>query len=218
MQFVMKQKSLDAYLTDTEVIDHSDPKIQFVAQFLMNRMMQKILDQPEDVFQDPEMELTRITYEFVRDRIAHSCDIASTHVTWKASDVLVKKEGICYAKSHLLAALLRANGIPTGLCYQYLRFDDAEEAPLILHGLNAVYFASLGGWIRLDARGNMSGVAAEFSVEEEKLAFPVKPSRGEMDVPFIFSEPDRAVLDALQKYDNVDDLISNLPGKLYGCS
>jgi len=35
-------------------------------------------------------------------------------VTCKASDVLIYGTGYCYAKSHLLAALLRANAIPAG--------------------------------------------------------------------------------------------------------
>jgi len=39
-------------------------------------------------------------------------------VTCSASEVLREGTGICFAKSHLLAALLRAVGIPAGLCYQ----------------------------------------------------------------------------------------------------
>jgi transglutaminase-like putative cysteine protease len=216
MQFVMKQKSFDEYLKATDVIDHTDPKIQFVAQFFMNRMMQNLADASEDVFFDPEIELARMTYEFVRDRISHSCDIDSECVTWKATGVLVKKEGICYAKSHLLAALLRANGIPAGICYQYLRRDGTEQSSLILHGLNAVYFASLGEWIRLDARGNKPGVHAEFSIEEEKLAFPTHPGLGELDIPMIFADPDPSVLHALQNYDCLADLMEHLPQTLYG--
>ena len=218
MQFVMRQKSFDDYLKATEVIDHTDLKIQFVAQFLMNRMMQKLSDHPEDMFSDPEIELARMTYEFVRDKIGHSIDISGKYVTWKATDVLVKKEGICYAKSHLLAALLRANGIPAGLCYQYLRLDGSEQTELILHGLNAVYFDSLGDWIRLDARGNKPGVNAQFSIDEEILAFPIRPDMGEMDVPFIFADPDRAILYALKNHESVSELVQHLPKALLGDS
>lgn len=216
MQFVMKQKSLEDYLKATDIIDYTDPKMQFVAQYLMGKMMQKLVDTPDEVYSDPEIELARITYEFVRDRIAHSCDIDSAFVTWKASDVLVKKEGICYAKSHLLAGLLRANGIPTGLCYQYLRRDGTEQTSLILHGLNAVYFASIGEWMRLDARGNKPGVNAEFSIDEERLAFPVHPGLGELDIPVIFADPDPSVLHALQNHDCLVDLMDHLPQTLYG--
>jgi transglutaminase-like putative cysteine protease len=216
MQFVMKQRSFDDYLRSTDVINHIDPKVQFVAQYLMGKMMQKISDEPEAMYADPEIELTRITYEFVRDRISHSSDIISSRVTWKASDVLLYKEGTCYAKAHLLAALLRANGIPTGLCYQYLRKDGTEQTPLILHGLNAVYFESLGTWIRLDARGNKNGVNAQFLLDEERLAFPVDPGMGELDVPSIFADTDRTVLAALQKHDSLADLMDHLPMSLHG--
>ena len=216
MQFMMKQKSFDDYLRSTDVIDYMDPKIQFVAQYLMGKMMQKISDEPEAVYADPEIELTRITYEFVRDRISHSSDIVSSRVTRKASDVLLYKEGTCYSKAHLLAALLRANGIPTGLCYQYVRLDGTEQTPLILHGLNAVFFESLGTWIRLDARGNNDSVNAQFSLDEEKLAFRVDPGMGELDVPSIYADPDRTVLVALHKYDNLYDLMDHLPSSLHG--
>ncbi|MBL0716467.1 MAG: transglutaminase family protein [Desulfosarcina sp.] len=68
--------------------------------------------------------------------------------------------GYCYSKSHLLAALLRANDIPAGLCYQRLTVSD-NKPPFCIHGLNAVYLEQ-HGWYRLDARGNKSGVTAEF--------------------------------------------------------
>src|SRR5699024_4752910 len=67
-----------------------------------------------------EQDTARRCFEFVRDEIRHSADDKLNPVTCKASDVLRHKTGYCYAKSHLLAALLRANGIPAGLCYQRL--------------------------------------------------------------------------------------------------
>ena len=51
-------------------------------------------------------------FEWVRDEIPHSKDINSDIVSCTASEVLKAGTGICFAKSHLLAALLRANGIP----------------------------------------------------------------------------------------------------------
>lgn len=68
------------------------------------------------------------SYEFVRDAISHSGDVAGRAVTCAASDVLQAREGLCYAKSHLLAALLRSNGIPAGFCYQALRSSDGSES------------------------------------------------------------------------------------------
>lgn len=222
MELLMKHASLSEYLKSTEVIDHRDPRIRFVAMYLMDRTMRSLEESPDDVLPDPEMQLARMTYEYVRDHISHSADIGSGAVTWKASDVLDKKHGLCYAKSHLLAALLRANGIPAGLCYQYLRLDGTEQSELVLHGLNAVYFESVGHWVRLDARGNkpaedgQPAVAAEFSVDEERVAFPVRPGLGETDIPVIFDDTDRAVLRTLQRYDSLPELMRHLPQKLSG--
>ena len=85
-----------------------------------------------------ELELIEKTYVFVRDGIAHSIDCKGTAVTCRASDVLRVGQGLCYAKAHLLAALLRANGIATGFCYQLLGLADGHDPQRVLHGLNAV--------------------------------------------------------------------------------
>jgi transglutaminase-like putative cysteine protease len=113
-------------------------------------------------------------------------DARDPRVTWRASDVLRERVGICYAKAHLLAALLRAQGIPAGFCYQELS---------ALHGLNAVYLH--GRWSRLDARGNRTGAGGEFSLGEEKLAWPVDFARGERDHPEIHPAPLPVVVDFL---------------------
>ena len=36
-------------------------------------------------------------------------------------------------------------------------------------------------WIRLDARGNKENVHAEFCLDEERLAFPIRSELGEVD-------------------------------------
>lgn len=111
-------------------------------------------------------------FEFVRDEIFHSNDHKMNPVTVIASDVLKYKTGYCYAKSHLLAALLRANNIHTGLCYQRLTVnDDGSGSKYCLHGLNAVYLEN-SGWYRLDPRGNKEGVNSQFSPPKEQVAFP----------------------------------------------
>jgi NAD(P)H-dependent FMN reductase len=116
-----------------------------------------------------EEEISKRCFEFVRDEIKHSWDYRLNPVTCKASEVLSHGTGYCYAKSHLLAALLRANGIPVGLCYQRLTID-GDQPPYCLHGLNAVYLQRYG-WYRIDARGNKPGVDADFCPPLEKLAF-----------------------------------------------
>ncbi len=78
----------------------------------------------------------RAAYEFVRDTVTHSADADDPRVTWRASDVLEQGTGSCHAKAHALAALLRAEGIPTALCYQRLAHDAGSG--YVLHGLVAV--------------------------------------------------------------------------------
>ena len=216
MQFIMQKPDFAAYLQEDETIDFSDPRIRFVADYLMELTMASATDSPlEEVLPDPEMQLARITYHYVRDKIAHSFDFAADEITIRASEVLSKKHGICYAKSHLLAALLRANGIPAGFCYQYLRLN-TDDSDLVIHGLNAVYFAAIGRWVRLDARGNTGDIKAEFSIQEEHLAFPVRPWLGETDLPLIQANPDRAVLQALKNTANAKELGTNLPKRIVG--
>lgn len=152
-------------------------------------------------------EIAQACFEFVRDQIKHSWDYRLNPVTCKASDVLRYGTGYCYAKSHLLAALLRANDIPAGLCYQRLTITD--EPPYCLHGLNAVYLPEYG-WYRVDARGNKPGVAAEFCPPLEKLAFPLL-NPAEYDLPGIWAEPHPAVVDVLERYATVEEVAENLP-------
>lgn len=45
--------------------------------------------------------------EYVRDKVSHSADINEDILTCAASEVLKAGHGICFAKAHLLAALLR---------------------------------------------------------------------------------------------------------------
>ena len=61
------------------------------------------------------LDYIKKAYEFVRDEIPHSWDIGTEVVSRKASDVLLNKTGICWTKSCLLVALLRANCIPAGI-------------------------------------------------------------------------------------------------------
>ena len=59
------------------------------------------------------------------------------------------KTGVCWTKSCLLSALLRAHNIPSGISYQLLtRADDDSEGHMI-HALNTVYIEDLP--IRPDA-------------------------------------------------------------------
>ena len=152
--------------------------------------------------------IARRCFEFVRDHIKHSWDYRLNPVTCKASDVLIHGTGYCYAKSHLLAALLRANRIPAGLCYQRLTLESVGP-PYCLHGLNAVYLKE-HGWYRIDARGNKPGVMAEFCPPIEKLAFPLIDAN-EQDIPGIWAEPLPVVVQVLTENATVQLVYEDLP-------
>jgi len=150
-------------------------------------------------------------FEFVRDEIKHSCDFKKNPVTYSASEVLAHGTGYCYAKSHLLCAVLRANKIPAGLCYQRLSIDD-RGAPYCLHGLNAVFLPDQG-WYRIDARGNREDVDAQFCPPAEQLAFRTSLP-GEYDLPEIYVSPLPCVSSALTTFEKWDELSMNLPDVL----
>lgn len=135
-------------------------------------------------------------------------------VTVTASDVLREGVGICWAKANLLAALLRANGIPAGFSYQRLTLGDTVDTGYCIHALNTVYIQSLDRWIRLDARGNKEGVNAQFSLDEEILAFHIC-SEGEIDYHDNHSEPDQGLMKVLEtSSDAIDMYLHHLPDKL----
>ena len=154
------------------------------------------------------VEIARRCFEWVRDHIQHSSDFHRNPVTCRASDVLAEGTGYCYAKSHLLAALLRANAIPTGFCYQRLSLDDSGP-PYTLHGLNAVHLPEYG-WYRIDPRGNKPGVDAEFTPPVERLAFPIT-CPDERLFPEILADPLPVVVAALRAHKTWDDMYRHLP-------
>ncbi|MEW5008501.1 MAG: transglutaminase family protein [Cycloclasticus sp.] len=187
--------SLAAYLVPSLYIDWQNPNILAKAAQLAETSHH-------------EESLVKACFEFVRDHIKHSADYCLNPITSKASEVLTQETGFCYAKSHLLAALLRANQIPTGLCYQRLTIRD-NKPPFCLHGLNAVYLQQ-HGWYRLDPRGNKAEVDAQFCPPVEKLAFPIIID-GEADLAEIWPEPLPQVTDALSQHSSYQQLLANLP-------
>jgi transglutaminase-like putative cysteine protease len=191
---------LDSYLQPSELLDFG-----YERSIELTELSFEITTYSVDM-----VDYIKNAYEYVRDKIAHSADIEHRKVvTCSASAVLKAGEGLCFAKSHLLAAILRCNLIPVGFCYQRLLFD----GKLVLHGLNAVYIEELDRWIRLDPRGNKQGVYAQFSIDVEKLAFPVHVEKGEQDIPIIFAEPDKNVIKALMS-NNMQTIWDNLPTEL----
>lgn len=178
-------KNMDSYLEFSHYINGDEPSIQRKAMEIKS-------------YSENEIELVKNTYHFVRDEIKHSWDAQDKRVTVTASDVLREKVGICWAKSNLFAALLRANNIPAGICYQRLTLGDTPDTGYCIHALNAVYIKSINKWIRLDARGNKNGINAEFSLDRECLAFPIRAEYDEIDYKILYAEPLQMTMDILE--------------------
>ena len=182
------------YLEETKTIDYNHPAIREKA----NELKQNSLSQ---------LRYIENSYRFVRDEIPHSWDIRSEIVSRKASEVLINRTGICWTKSCLFAALLRTNGIPAGISYQYLtRADEDDSEGYIIHALNTVFISKLDKWIRLDARGNKENVYAEFSLEEERLAFPIRSQLGEIDYRDNNADLDERLVHILQASSSILDV------------
>jgi len=190
------------YLESSPYIDCQHPEVLSKARILALGLTSK-------------EAIVKACFLFVRDEISHSWDSQQNPVTCRASDVLAHGTGYCYAKSHLLAALLRVNGIPAGLCYQRLTIAN-EVPPFCLHGLNAVYLEK-HGWYRIDARGNKAGIHAVFCPPIEHLAFPIVMP-GELDLPEIFPEPLTSVVTVLTQSKDYLEVARNLPDiEIWGC-
>ena len=198
--------SIEDYLKSTNYINYDSPEVSTLATQL-------------GISSNDEINSIIKAYEYVRDKIPHTNDEKKTEVAQSASDVLKLGHGICYAKAHLLAALLRFAGIPAGLCYQRLCLDDPDEfdantsfnKKLVLHAVNTVFIKSIDKWIRMDARGNSGNINAQFSLEHEQLAFSIHPEYGEEDGLVIYPDTPACIAQALESYSSAPLLMENLP-------
>jgi transglutaminase-like putative cysteine protease len=187
---------MDEFLRATEIIDSAHPTIVATAA--------EIAGEARD-----DEEVAGRCFRWVRDFVRHSSDHPIPVVTCTASDVLRHRVGFCYAKSHLLAALLRARGIPAALCYQRLAYD-APASGFFLHGLVAVHLQRYG-WYRIDPRGGRPGISADFTPPVERLPYaPRLP--GERDVPERFVDAIGCVVTTLWQWPTATEVRANLPG------
>jgi transglutaminase-like putative cysteine protease len=185
----------EPFLRATDVIDWTEPSVLDRARSLAAGR------------QDP-FEVSRVCFEWVRDEIEHCVDYGRDELTCAASEVLRAGTGFCYAKSHLLVALLRANGVPAGLCYQRLARNPAGTA-FVLHGLAAIQLPEVG-WYRVDPRGNKPRVEARFTPPVEQLAFRTTLP-GEFLFPGVAPDPAPPVVAVLRSGVPATSLRGRLP-------
>ena len=93
----LQSPHLADYLTCTPIIDWETPAIIAQTQAITRSLT-------------CDTEKARALFEWVRDTIPHSWDMRTDVVTCTASEVLQQRTGLCYAKSHLLAAMLPVYG------------------------------------------------------------------------------------------------------------
>ena len=201
MNIIPYSNKIDDYLKEDEVIDFTNQSIVQLADKLYGNI-------------NNDVEYIKRAYEYVRDNVSHSADINEDMITCVASEVLKAGHGICFAKSHLLSALLRCKSIPTGFCYQKISLNEETTPILVYHGLNGVYIKELKKWIRLDARGNKNGVNAQFSIETEQLAYPIRVEKGEEDDFTVYPNPDIKIIGKLKQNKTRTQLWNNLPTEL----
>lgn len=188
---------LDPFLESTAIVDWTDPAVRAQAQALAGGEADPVV-------------VARRCFEWVRDEVAHSFDHCLEPVTCSASDVLRQRSGICFAKSHLLAALLRANGIPAGFGYQRLK-GGATGPAYRLHGFNAAKLPGIG-WYRFDPRGNREGISTTFDPPHEHLAYPATGA-GETTFDEIRPAPLPAVVETLHAATDRTWLLEHMPDR-----
>ena len=187
---------MNLFLQEHKCIDFSAPNIQEKVATLFAGLQGNILK-------------ARAAFEFVRDEIPHSFDIGADIITVKASDVLQYQTGICHAKANLLAALLRSQDIPAGLCFQRLTLADDDLKGYVVHCYNAIYLD--GRWVKVDARGNKPGIDAQFSTDVPVLAFPCRPEYDEYFWPGIYTAPHQETMQMLERATCLQDVLDNIP-------
>src|SRR5699024_1884419 len=80
------------------------------------------------------------------------------------------------------------------------------EKGYCIHALNAVFLKTLNKWIRLDTCGNKEGIDAQFSIDEEKLAFTVQEELDEKDDPIIYVKPHPKTISTLEQHTNAIEM------------
>lgn len=195
-----ERPDLDDYLKCDDIVDFDDPSIEEASEQLTEGLKGNTAK-------------AKAIFEFVRDQIFHSLDINATSITLKASEVLEKGHGLCYAQAHLLAALMRAADIPAGFCYQ-IQKGDSDDDRVVVHGFNAVYLEDLEKWVRLDASRFNEENHAWYDEDDDLPELLISSDEVLFDDPVIYINPSKHVVKTLKRYEAIEELRDHLPDKI----
>ena len=198
MEWKPDRAGFDRYLEDTIVVDWQTPSV---------------LECAREFGRGAEHEQKRVeaAFLFVRDEIRQSLDGGTDELPCSASQVLKAQTGLSYAKSHLLAALLRAGGVPSGFGYERI-VDSETSAGYALHGFVVCWFSSLERWVALDPRGNTATLHTDFRLEgPPSLAHEPDPENGEAVSSVFFARPLKRVVDLLDRGESLGRVRRHLP-------
>ena len=151
-------------------------------------------------------DYAQAAFEYVRDRIPHTATTDRQVVTVAASQVLAERTGLCHAKANLLAALLRARGIPAGFGYQRLTLADDDSEGYCLHAFVVAILDDAP--LPLDPRPGV-----EFDPAHQRLAFPNRAEYDEYVVPGLWAEPDPGTMAVLEQAQDLDTALRGLPDR-----
>ena len=199
---VQGPEAIDRYLEDTAVVDWQTPAVYAKARALSAQGA-------------GAEERIRAAFEFVRDATGDALaeGHASEAVAFTASEVLREGAGLSYARCHLLAALLRAQGIPAGFGYQRLA-DPGCRSGFALHGFAAALLAEEERWLPLDPAGTGEDGAPAFALAPPHFARIPDPEAGEHHFKALYARPPRPVADTLDKAESLPRLRPYLPADL----
>lgn len=201
MHLLLESDNLEDYLKE----------IPPIVQFTTPEIQAKIIEIKEE--NHTNYDRAKAAFIIARDQIKHSFDTDNPIITINAEDTIHQQNGICFAKSHLLATLLRGMNIPAGFCYQRVLRKVTLESGYALHGLNALYLDEYG-WFRVDPRGNKAGIDSQFTTNKETLAYPIREELGEIDYPNVFVAPLNSVIKSMKESKDCKELYYNRPDKI----
>ena len=191
----------DRYLEDTIIVDWQTPAVMDCARTLVEGV-------------PGGSEQIEAVFTFVRDEISQSLDVETDALPCNASEVLQAGTGLSYAKSHLLAALLRARGVPAGFGYQRIR-DDKTASGYALHGFVVSWFSEILRWVALDPRGNTPLLRSEFCTDwPPNLAHWPDVEEGSMVFSSVFSRPLKRVVELLDRGEKLGRVRRHLPAEI----